>query len=280
MNGRIPHPHTPQSNRKKIHRTTRQAGFTLIELLVVISIIALLVGILLPALGSARRTALRIKCASNMRQVATAVFIYENDNGTLPGRVNRAVRSHYNNPSRHFSASGAYNLPWRMRDYLDSGWNGTPGDVGPTDNGEDVDPWLCPINEDARELTTTPQGYLSLLNNQFDSEPAYYFGAPQGSTGETGPNAELNKTPKRIDDIKASRSIESLTATDQDRGKGLSAIWMLSDIDGENYDFGSNLADVKPAHNNGEARNYVFFDGHTELLSRDAWPANTSNSAN
>jgi len=67
-------------------------AFTLIELLVVVAVIALLIGILLPALGAARRQAIAVSCASNLKQLGLGIGLYYNDHpNMLPQlRVNGA----------------------------------------------------------------------------------------------------------------------------------------------------------------------------------------------
>jgi prepilin-type N-terminal cleavage/methylation domain-containing protein/prepilin-type processing-associated H-X9-DG protein len=85
------------------HRRTARA-FTLIELLVVIAIIALLIGLLIPALGSAREAGRQVLCAANQRTIYSAIFSYTNDFK----EYHHAKRLNYGARFLRISANGPY----------------------------------------------------------------------------------------------------------------------------------------------------------------------------
>ena len=82
-------------------KSTRRLGITLIELLVVISIIALLIGLLLPALSRAREAARKIQCSSHLKQVGLAMNSYATDFDIIPREASGGAQT-----------QARFDLPW------------------------------------------------------------------------------------------------------------------------------------------------------------------------
>ncbi|MEA2734540.1 MAG: hypothetical protein QOE14_991 [Humisphaera sp.] len=148
--------------------TQTRRGFTLVELLVVIGIIAVLVGILLPTLASARRSATSVKCLANLKQMGDLFLMYAGDHkNTFP--VSRQDLPEVNGvPQNLLPSQGGLNYYWCDMLYMYAKRNAKPLN-DPTVSQADLDSWRksifwCPTWEaDHPNIAATP----ALYNERF-----------------------------------------------------------------------------------------------------------------
>ncbi len=141
-------------------------GFTLIELLVVISIIALLISILLPVLGNARKASQAVICLSNLRQMGVGVGLYAMDNKSVV----------YEPYTQYAGGSGMSPNWWPMKMARD-GYLPNPGNFASSSGAKEV--WNCPIAANLARSGGVANVYWTYLRLSND----YPFWQPAGMAG-------------------------------------------------------------------------------------------------
>lgn len=152
-------------------RDRTQAGFTLIELLVVLAVIAILMAVLLPALGRARASGDAVACASNMKQIALGWTLYTNANDYYmvpgqPGRDSYDPRNIYDVGNgrqyrpRWFALMGKYTDIYAFH-------NPSPDPAHEHTMTVDNKVYLCPTVPEWTNTRNYPYGYnYQFLGNQ------------------------------------------------------------------------------------------------------------------
>jgi len=180
-------------------RAVARMGFTLIELLVVIAIIAVLIGLLLPAVQKVREAASRMRCQSNMKQLALAAHNYHDVNNKFPCGI-RQGGTRYTSLFVELLPQIEQNALYQQWDFTNAATNGT------SRAGTVLKAYICPSHPGAETpaTLTTGQYGLSTYGGNGGTQPFPPDLSPvDGVFSTTGPGSKpkANQGAVRILDI-------------------------------------------------------------------------------